>query len=255
MQKNISYPQFKDKYLEESLFFPSDFLNYKGLKGLKLPSNYILTYQPSALRYFKKEYSGKYKLFKLHHNCFVYYLDKINLGFLFMQGFGSPNAGILFEDLIALGLKNVINVGTAGGLQSEGVFLCDRAIRDEGTSFHYLPFGVYSYPDESLTKKLAESLKDKNINFNLSTTWTIDAPYRETKKEIAHYKSQGVATVEMEASALFAIAKVRNVKIASVFVVSDILGEKWNPKFDHINVIKTQNLLVDSAIDCLSKLS
>jgi uridine phosphorylase len=170
-----------------------------------------------------------------------------------MSGIGSPNAVTVIEELIALGGKFFINRGYAGGLQNEGVFLCQKALRDEGTSYHYIKDGQYIYPDKKLTKKLEKSLKKQNLNYKKGITWTIDAPYRETKAEITHYKKQGISTVEMEASALFAVAKYRKVKIASAFVVSDTLGEKWEPKFHHRKVKESLNKLFDAAVDCLTK--
>jgi len=248
------YPNFKNKHLEEALFHPKDFLDYRKFSNKKFPEKIVITYQSSALRYFRKKFKGKYKIFKIHSNFHVHILEKENIGFVKMAGIGSPHAVTMMEELIGLGAKYFINLGTAGGLQKEGVFLCIKAIRDEGTSSHYLPHNKYSYPDEKLTKKLAESLSKNNVLFNEGVTWTIDAPYRETKKEIEHYSNEGVSTVEMEASALFAVAQIRKVKIASVFVVSDTLIKKWKPKFHAMDVKKTQNKLVDSAIDCLNSL-
>ena len=86
-------------------------------------------------------------------------------------------------------------------------------------------------------------LKKKGLQFFRGVTWTIDAPYRETKAELQHYKKLGISTVEMEASAMFAVAKYRKVKIASAFVVSDILGTKWVPKFHKLDVKRTLNKL------------
>lgn len=57
----------------------------------------------------------------------------------------------------------------------------------------------------------------------------------------------------MEAAALFAVAKYRKVRIASVFVVSDLLGKKWLPKFHRFDIKKAQNLLIDAAVECLRR--
>ena len=169
-----------------------------------------------------------------------------------MGGIGSPNAATVFEELIALGGKKFLNIGTAGGLHHEGIFLCNKALRDEGTSYHYIPHGKFTHPDKKLTEKLGKAIENKGLEYFEGTTWTIDAPYRETKAEIEHYAKKGISTVEMEASALFAVAKCRKVKIASAFVVSDVLGKKWKPKFNHHKIKKSLNLLFDAAINCLS---
>lgn len=169
-----------------------------------------------------------------------------------LNGIGSPHAATVMEELIALGGKKFINIGSAGGLKSFGTFLCEKSIRDEGTSHHYIPKGKFAYPSNSLTKRLEKSLLKNNISFQKGTSWTIDAPYRETIAEIKKYKEEGVSTVEMESSALFAVAEVRKVKVASAFVVSDVLGEKkWEPKFDTRQVNQSLYNLFDAALDCL----
>ncbi|MEK6904857.1 MAG: nucleoside phosphorylase, partial [Nanoarchaeota archaeon] len=177
-----------------------------------------------------------------------------NIGIVLMTGIGSPNAATVMEELIALGGKEFLNIGSAGGLKDFGIFLCEKSIRDEGTSYHYITLGKYAYPDKGLTNRLEKQLVKNRISFQKATSWTIDAPYRETKAEIQKYKKQGVATVEMESSALFTVAQVRKVKIASAFVVSDILGDdKWDPQFDAKHVNQNLNKLFDVALECLLK--
>ena len=243
----MSYPNFKDKHLQEALFHPEDFINYKKWKKKGLPNKYIITYQEKAKKYFLNKYEPKrIKMYKLLD---IYVHKKI--GFVKMTGVGAPNAGAVFEELIALGGKEFLNIGTAGGLNHEGVFLCRRALRDEGTSYHYVKNGKFAYPDGKLTKKFGKFLENNAVKYFTGDTWTIDAPYRETRAEVEHYSKKGISTVEMEASALFSIAKYRKVKIASAFIVSDLLGKKWTPKFHRFDVRKMQNKLIDIGINCL----
>jgi len=248
----MGYPIYNNKHIEKSLFSAQDYVSWKNfLKNdkTKRPTKFIIIYYPRILNYFKKKYNTK-KL-KLYRLLTVY--QHKDIGIVMMTGIGSPNAVTVFEELIALGGKEFINMGAAGGLNTFGVFLCDKAIRDEGTSSHYIKHEKFSYPDENLTKKLGISMEKMGLNYVKGTTWTIDAPYRETKAEIEHYKKIDVKTVEMEASALFTVAKVRRVKIASAFVVTDILGEeKWDPQFDSKHVNQMLNKLVDAAADCLT---
>jgi len=192
---------------------------------------------------------GKYKIIKIAGDPLLLYK---NIGIIYSFGIGSPFAATLLEELIAMGGKEFINMGTAGGLVNNGIFLCNKALRDEGTSHHYIADGIYSYPNKELTNKLKKSLIKSGLKFNIGPTWTIDAPYRKTKKEVIYYKKEGILTVEMEASALFAVAKLRGVKIASVFVVSDVLGnEKWDSQFHKLDLTKNLNKVLDVAIDCL----
>jgi len=242
----MTYPKFKDKYLEEALVNPEDYIKYKSFPK-NLPKKYILIYSSKALDYFKRKYKPKKIIL---YSLLTVYMYK-EIGFVRVTGIGSPNATTILEELIALGGKTFVNIGMAGGLHHEGIFLCTKALRDEGTSYHYLPKGNFTYPDERLTENLGKFIEKEGLEFFSGTTWTTDAPYRETKAEVEKYSKRGIVTVEMEASALFAVAQFRKVKIASVFIVSDLLEKKWTPKFDKINVRKTLNKLVDIGVNCL----
>lgn len=246
----MAYPKYENKHLEEALFHAVEYVSWKKYlkKNYKGPKKYIIIYYPEVLNHFKRKY--KPKVLKLKKLVTVYH--HMNIGVVRMTGIGSPHAATVFEELIALGGKEFLNIGSAGGLDDFGFFLCEKAIRDEGTSYHYEAHGEFAYPDRELTKRLENSMKKAGIKFEKAVDWTIDAPYRETKAEIKHYKKMGVKTVDMEASALFAVAKVRKVKIAAAFVVSDILGEdKWNPQFDSKHVNQNLNKLFDIAVECL----
>jgi len=246
----MTYPKYEDKHVEEALFTAKGFVTWTRYlkKHYKGPKKYILIYYPKILNHFKRKY--KLKKVSLYRLLTVYRYR--NIGVVLMTGIGSPHAATVMEELIALGGKEFLNIGSAGGLDDFGIFLCDKAIRDEGTSYHYAPHGDFSYPDKGLTQKLEKCLQKNNVQYKTGATWTIDAPYRETKAEIRHYKKIGVKTVEMEASALFAVAKVRKVKIAAAFVVSDILGEdKWDPQFNAKHVSQNLNKLFDVAVECL----
>lgn len=145
---------------------------------------------------------------------------------------GSPITATAMEEAIVCGGKEFLILGAAGALNQKlstsDIVLCTKAIRDEGTSHHYLKTSKYVLPDAGLTSKLEIALRKKGVKFYKGTTWTIDAPYMETKEEIKLYKKEGVLTVEMEASALFAVAIKRKVKAAAVFSISDVLGEEWS---------------------------
>jgi uridine phosphorylase len=246
----MAFPNFENKHLEEAIIHPADFVRYKNLHNKRFPEDYILIYDKKLLSRIKRKYPlKKLNMGLVHIDAYKYH----NIGLVKITGIGSPHAVTVFEELIALGGRRFLSLGTAGGLQREGIFLCERAIRDEGTSSHYQAHEKYSFPDKKLTNILGESLAQLGLDFERSTSWTIDAPYRETSAELFHYKKEGVATVEMEASALFAVAKYRKVKIASAFVVSDVLGEKWEPKFHHMNTKQGLNKLVEAGFNCFKK--
>jgi uridine phosphorylase len=247
------YPNFKNKHLEEAIIKADHFGHGRKRYLNKIPSNCIILYHKTPFNYLKRKYKGKYK--KIHREFAelgkIYYTNKFC--FVLMSGIGSSHAVVLFEDLIAYGVNKFINIGIAGGLDKPGTFVCEKSIRDEGTSHHYIPHKKFAYPDLQLTKKLEDELKMSRISYKKTINWTIDAPLRETKAEVNFYRKAGVGTVEMEASALFTVAKVRKVKIAAAFVVSDILGEDWK-HIEHLRSVKVDlNNLVDAAVSALIK--
>ena len=151
-------------------------------------------------------------------------------------GVGAPAAVLVLEALIFQGVRRYLSIGTAGSLQKDltigDIVVCDRAIRDEGTSHHYLPPEKYAHASPAMTTRLVEALQFADISHSVGTSWTIDAPYRETVAEVRHYQAEGVLTVEMEAAALFAVAKYRGVEMGSLLTISDSLADlKWDPQF------------------------
>jgi uridine phosphorylase len=248
----MAFPNFKDKHLEEALFNPEDYVTWEKMEKYSktAPTKYILIYYPKILNYFKRTHHPK----KINFYRLATIYQHGDIGVVCMTGIGSPNAATVMEELIALGGKEFLNIGSAGGLVGFGTFLCEKAIRDEGTSTHYLPHTKFAYPTKEFTEKFGIHLKKRDIQFEKGISWTIDAPYRETKAEIRKYKNGGVKTVEMEASALFSVAQVRKVKIASAFVVSDTLEkEGWTPKFSSTKLNKQLYELFDAGISFLSK--
>jgi uridine phosphorylase len=246
----MSYPKFKNKHLHETLVSPEKSPHFMRKMPKKMPKKAIIFYNAFLLRKVLEKYKPKKMKRVSSQFDFFKYRD---ITFLYCIGVGSPSAALVLEEAISMGIRKFLNIGYAGGLQHDGFFLCDKALRDEGTSYHYLPHGSFVFPDKELNESLGKAMKDSGLEFEKGTTWTIDAPYRETKKEVEHYRKKGIMTVEMETSALFAVAKLRKVKIASAFSVSDVLGKKWEPKFHHK---KTKDLLMtlfDAAVLCLSR--
>jgi uridine phosphorylase len=147
-------------------------------------------------------------------------------------GIGAPLIGALAEELIAWGVRRLISLSWAGGLQPElqpgDIVVCERALRDEGVSHHYLPPGKFVQADERLVLSLVHALQGNRRPCTTGATWTTDAPYRETRDEVQLYQAEGIQTVEMETAGLLAIAQARGVQAASICVVGDSLAElRW----------------------------
>jgi uridine phosphorylase len=145
---------------------------------------------------------------------------------------GAPMATVQLERLIQLGVRSFIVLGIAGSLQPQveigHVVVGDRAVRDEGTSHHYLPPSDYAWPSPALTRQVVEHLRAGAVPVQVGGTWTTDAIFRETPLEVRELAREGILTVEMEAAALFSVARFRGVDLAAVFVVSDLVHqEDW----------------------------
>ncbi len=174
-----------------------------------------------------------------------------------VPGFGAPTAVMTLEELVAFGIKKFVNIGAAGGLQQDmnigDIVICDRAIRDEGTSQHYLPFEKYAFSCPKLTERLCTAFERKGIQYSKGSSWTTDAPYRETIEELRQYCSDGVATVEMEASALFAVGAYRGVDVSSIFVISDILSEEdWNQGYHSAEKLEGLKKIFEVALETIA---
>lgn len=226
------FPIFKNKYKEKSIVNPLDYVNENRKNFQKIPENIIIIYD-----YAKSIFSEILKERGLNpiKNWNIYFLNE-NLG-VYISSIGAPFVTVNMENFIVMGAKNFLNIGIAGGLSEKmkagDIVICEKALRDEGVSYHYLKPSKYSYPDKKALMKIEKIFEFAGVKFSKGATWTIDAPYRETKKEVIKYSKEGILTVDMEASAIFAVAKYRKVKAASIFIISDILTENgWRQYFN-----------------------
>ncbi len=149
---------------------------------------------------------------------------------------GAPNCVALAEELAAFGMKKLLFVGYCGSLQPgirAGDIICPtEAIREEGTSFHYLPAGVPAEPDQETQGVIFQCLERTKVPFHQGKIWTTDAIYRETKGKVKQYQAAGVLGVEMELAALFAFGMAQQVAVGGLLVVTDELSrESWRPCF------------------------
>ncbi len=133
------------------------------------------------------------------------------------------------------------------------IVICDRAIRDEGTSHHYLPVEKYAFSCPELTENLCAAFERKGIPYSKGTSWTIDAPYRETIEEVHQYCADGVSTVEMETSALFAVGAYRGVSVSAIFTISDILSEEdWNQGYHSEEKLESLKQIFEVALEMIA---
>ena len=150
-------------------------------------------------------------------------------------GVGAPLAVGFTEELIARGVRAFVACGGAGVLVPDvalgHVVVPTAAIRDEGTSYHYLAASRTVEPSADAVAAILETLTRGDIAHVTGITWTTDALYRETREKMAHRVAEGCLTVEMEAAAFFALARFRGVSFGQVLYAGDDLsGDAWDSR-------------------------
>lgn len=142
---------------------------------------------------------------------------------------GASFAVLVAEELFASGCKLLISITSAGQIISMGqppyVVLIEKALRDEGTSYHYLPPSHYSYLHPSLREAVSSTWKHTVVPLHLGASWTTDAPFRETEAAIAASRQLDILAVEMEAAALYALAQAKQYDIICFAHVTNSMGQ------------------------------
>ena len=209
-------------YQEESVFKPENLLReakrQKGLPECKVPAICLLDPDGDILEYLLR--TGKAKLNKCwacyHTKLYFFEQDGMELGIIGCV-VGSSFAVLIAEQLFVSGCELLISVTSSGIIKKvPDVFnyiLIKEAVRDEGTSYHYLPAGHVSGINKELLISLEKTLLKKSAHVLIGKSWTTDAPYRETPAAIENMKSADVNVVEMEAAALYAFAEAKNKKV------------------------------------------
>jgi uridine phosphorylase len=154
---------------------------------------------------------------------------------VFHPGVGAPLAAGFLEEAIAKGCRSFIACGGAGALVPEltlgHVVVPTSAIRDEGTSYHYLPPGRSVSPSPAAVEAIRATLDANGVPYVTGPTWTTDAVYRETRARIRRRTEEGCLTVEMEAAGLFAVAAFRGVTLGQLLYAGDDLsGDAWDER-------------------------
>ena len=141
---------------------------------------------------------------------------------------GAPAATQILDWLIAYGCRKILSCGSCGVLQhmDENLFLIpSRALRDEGTSYHYLPPSRYVEIPETARAAIRKTLERHGLPFAEITTWTTDGFFRETKEIVTYRKEEGCAAVEMECAALAACAQFRGATFGELLYTADTLAD------------------------------
>ena len=141
---------------------------------------------------------------------------------------GAPAAAQILDWLIAYGVREIISCGSCGVLVDipENAFLVPcKALRDEGTSYHYLPPERFVDVSEKARHAIEKTMKNHGLPYMEVVTWSTDGFFRETKEKVAYRKSEGCSVVEMECSALAACAKMRGAIWGELLFTADTLAD------------------------------
>jgi uridine phosphorylase len=150
-------------------------------------------------------------------------------------GMGAPMAAAFMEEMIANGVNKIIACGGAGVLRSDippgRLVVPDSAVRDEGTSYHYLAPAREAPADARALAVIRSVLEKQGCAYISGKTWTTDAIYRETAGRMAKRRQEGCVTVEMECAALCAVAAFRQIVFGQILYAGDNLdGETWESR-------------------------
>lgn len=161
-----------------------------------------------------------------HTDMWVFDLDGYEIGVVGCA-VGASFAVLVAEEMFASGCELLISVTSSGQITPQGAppyfILIDRALRDEGTSYHYLPPSDWSPASEHLLAQL-DGVFDGGPRVLTGATWTTDAPFRETEAAIAAARERGILAVEMEAAGLYAFAQARHRAVICLAHVTNQMG-------------------------------
>lgn len=226
-----------------------------------LPEKCVITFFRKELDQFVAENNLpiigylKSEVFDIPIYEYVYGSEKLCITMAFCGGAG---AAVTLEELHAMGCEKIIICGGAGALTKESkvgeIIIPVSAVRDEGTSYHYLEPSREIECHRETVEFVASCLEQMEIPFTMGKTWTSDAIYRETPDMIELRRNEGCLTVEMEAAAFFAVSQYYNIPLAQLlYAGDDVSGEVWDSRNWNMQKNIRYNL-ISSAIAILKKL-
>lgn len=217
-----------------SVFVPSALLRearrQKNIAVVQVPSVCILDPDGDLVRSLRS--AGKAKSFQgwpcYHTELDTFVLAGREVGIV-GRVVGASFAVLVAEELFASGCELLISLTSAGQIVSSGpppyFVIIDRALRDEGTSYHYLPASEFAEADAQLVRAATIAAMKTGPRIIVGATWTTDAPFRETAEAIESAQTKGILAVEMEAAALYAFAGSADVRILCLAHVTNTMGQ------------------------------
>jgi uridine phosphorylase len=216
-----------------SVFLPSALVRearrQKGLSVVDVPEICMLDPDGDIVRRLKAE--GRAKRFDgwpcYHTDLYTFSLGGETVGILGCV-VGAPFAVLIAEELFTCGCRVLISLTSAGqivALENPPYFvIIDRALRDEGASYHYAPPEVFAEADPRIVGLASDALKKAGLRAVVGPSWTTDAPFRETAAAVEAARAKGILAVEMEASALYTFARASGAPVLCLAHVTNTMG-------------------------------
>jgi uridine phosphorylase len=206
---------WRDDHHRPSVFRPENMLRearrQKGLSAGRVPPFCVLDPDGDIVRYVRTHKNAVCSPTWACYHTKIWEWDEMGRRHgIVGSAVGGAFSVLVAEQLFASGCDFLISVASAGQIIDIGPppyhILVERALRDEGTSYHYLPASAYAEADPEMVAVAANCLAGAGRAVRIGATWTTDAPFRETAETIAARRRDGILAVEMEAAALYAFA-------------------------------------------------
>jgi uridine phosphorylase len=217
-----------------SVFSPAALLRearrQKNLTAIDVPPVCILDPDGDIVRQLRKEERSKpFENWACYHTQMdAFDLAEQTVG-LIGCAVGAPFAVLIAEELFASGCRLLLSLTSSGQIVPAGptpyFVIIDRALRDEGTSYHYARPADYAVAKKDLVTLATQAVKQTGLRTFVGATWTTDAPFRETAEAIDAARQRGILAVEMEAAALYTFAQVRQAAVLCLAHVTNTMAQ------------------------------
>lgn len=232
-------PQYDDKHDADAHLTPDRMVRDRRLDVSidPVPETVVLTYQPRFFDYVRTEEADGHLAEGFRYELLSLAGTDGRVGVVGSFGIGGPATAVVVEQLATYGVERFCILGASATLQpdvtGDHAVVVERAVRDEGTSHHYVEPARHAGADPGLVAALEDALAAHERPARTGTTWTTDAFFRETVPEVEHYRDEGVLAVDMEAATLFAIAQYRDLEAGALFAPFDCLTvDDWEARVE-----------------------
>jgi uridine phosphorylase len=222
------------RYQSPSVFVPSALLRearrQKGMANVAVPPICVLDPDGDIVRHLRANSASRpFDAWPCYHtqlDCFDLAGEPAGI---IGCAVGASFAVLVAEELFASGCQFVVSLTSAGQIAASGkppyFIVIDRALRDEGTSYHYAAPEEFAQADPGVVALASQAFQESGRQPIVGATWTTDAPFRETAEAIDWARSRGALAVEMEASALYAFARQTGVRLLCLAHVTNTMAQ------------------------------